>query len=45
MNLIKLNTPDYFAEKEADDLNKYLDKEINGITSYSSMELSSEVVE
>ena len=28
MNLIKLNTPDYFAEKEADDLNKYLDKEI-----------------
>ena len=28
MNLIKLNTPDYFAEKEAADLNKYLDKEI-----------------
>ncbi|WP_106828885.1 GNAT family N-acetyltransferase [Parabacteroides pacaensis] len=28
MNLIKLNTPDFFAEEEADDLNKYLDKEI-----------------
>lgn len=28
MNLIKLNTPNFFAEEEADDLNKYLDKEI-----------------
>lgn len=28
INLIKLNTPDFFAEEEADDLSKYLDKEI-----------------
>ena len=28
MNLIKLNTPDFFAEKETNDLSNYLDKEI-----------------
>lgn len=27
INLIKLNTPDFFAEEEADDLSKYLDNE------------------
>ena len=28
MNLIKLNTPDFFAEEETNDLSNYLDKEI-----------------
>ena len=28
LNLIKWNTPDYFADKEADDFSRYLDKEI-----------------
>ena len=28
MNLIKLNTPDFFAREEADELSSYLDKEI-----------------
>lgn len=28
MSLIKLNTPDFFAEEEANDLSKYLDEEI-----------------
>ena len=28
LNLIKLNTPVFFAEEEADDLSKYLDKKI-----------------
>lgn len=28
MNLIKLNTPTFFAEEESDDLSKYLDTEI-----------------
>ena len=28
MNLIKLNTPDFFAREEADELSRYLDKEI-----------------
>jgi hypothetical protein len=28
MNLITLNTPDFFAEEETNDLSNYLDKEI-----------------
>ena len=28
MSFIKLNTPDFFAEEEANDLSKYLDEEI-----------------
>ena len=28
MNLIKLNTPNFFAKEEVNDLSNYLDKEI-----------------
>ena len=33
MNLIKLNTPDFFAEEETNDLSNYLDKEGSAILS------------
>ena len=35
MNLIKLNTPNFFAKEEVNDLSNYLDKEIGSIMSCS----------